>query len=97
MSKDNLKKLDLAKKLTEKKGFSTLFSKKIIDNLIYILSVNLKKKKLNLKNVGTFKIIEKHERIGRNPKTRQIHTIAARKSISFTASKKLNKLINKSK
>ena len=95
MSKNNLKKLDLAKNLSKKKGFSKLLSKELIDNLIGILCLNIKKTNLNLKNLGTFKIINKNERLGRNPKTKKIHTIIARKSISFTPSKNLTKLINK--
>ena len=95
MSKNNLKKLDLANNLSKKKGFSILLSKKIINDLISILSLNLKKKKLNIKNIGSFKTIHKHERMGRNPKTKQTHIISARKSISFIPSKKLIKLLNK--
>ena len=95
MSKNNLKKLDLARNLSKKKGFSKLLSKELIDSLINLLSLNIKKKKLNLKNLGTFKIINKDKRIGRNPKTKKIHTIIARKSIVFTASKSLTKSINR--
>ncbi len=97
MSNNNLKRIDLAKSLSKKKGFSKLLSKELIDSLISILIINIKKKNLNLKNIGTFKIIHKNERIGRNPKTKKIYTISSRKSISFLASKKLTKLINKLK
>ena len=97
MSNNNLKRIDLAKSLSKKKGFSKLLSKELIDSLISILIINIKKKNLNLKNIGTFKIIHKNERIGRNPKTKKIYTISSRKSISFSASKKLTKLINKLK
>ena len=97
MSNNNLKRIDLAKSLSKKKGFSKLLSKELIDYLISILIINIKKKNLNLKNIGTFKIIHKNERIGRNPKTKKIYTISSRKSISFLASKKLTKLINKLK
>jgi len=97
VSNNNLKRIDLAKSLSKKKGFSKLLSKELIDSLISILIINIKKKNLNLKNIGTFKIIHKNERIGRNPKTKKIYTISSRKSISFLASKKLTKLINKLK
>jgi len=97
VSNNNLKRIDLAKSLSKKKGFSKLLSKELIDYLISILIINIKKKNLNLKNIGTFKIIHKNERIGRNPKTKKIYTISSRKSISFLASKKLTKLINKLK
>ena len=37
MMKNNFKKIDLANNLSRKKGFSVLFSKKIIDDLIETL------------------------------------------------------------
>ena len=89
MIKSNLKKKDLIKNLSKKKGFSKLYSKKIIEDLIFTISSNIKKKKFNLKNIGSFKLLKKKERIGRNPKTKEKFKINARNSISFIASKKL--------
>ena len=74
-------------------GLSSNHSKKIINDLVEIIINNIKSGNLNLKNIGSFKIISKKERVGRNPKTKNVHLISARKSISFKASKKiLNKL-----
>ena len=70
------------------------FSKKLIDNLIDVLIFSISKNKLNLKNIGTFNIVKKNSRLGRNPKTRQEFIITARKSISFKPSKTLLKKIN---
>ena len=47
-----------------------------------------------LKNFGTFKILNKNERIGRNPKTKEIHIIKKRKTISFVPSKAFIKKLN---
>ena len=47
----------------------------------------LKKNNLIIKNIGSFKLIEKNERIGRNPKTKEEFIICKRKSISFLSSK----------
>ncbi len=93
MVKANYKKIDFAKNLSKKKGLSVVASQKIIDDIIDTLIRNIKSKLL-IKNVGSFKIIEKKERIGRNPKTKKVHTISKRKSISFIASKKLLKRLN---
>ena len=92
--KNNLTRIDLAKSLSQKKGFSILFSKKIIDNLTQILISNIKQETFLLKNIGTFKLLKKKQREGRNPKTGEIHTIYPRKSISFVASKSLTKTLN---
>ncbi len=95
MHSKNFKKIDIIKKLSLKTGFSVNFSKKVIDDLIKILIQNLKKDRLNLKNMGSFKLIHKKERIGRNPKTKETFIISERKSVNFYPSKKiLNKLNN---
>jgi len=93
--KTNIKKIDLAKELKIKTGFSSNFSKKLIDDLIEIFIEVIKTGDLNLKNIGSFKIINKKERMGRNPKTKEEFIISSRKSISFIPSKKLLQNINK--
>ena len=94
MSKKNLKKIDLAYNLSSKKGFSLLYSKKLIDNLLKILALNVIKKKLYLKNFGTFRIIRKAERIGRNPKTKESKIISERYVVLFKISNEFKKYIN---
>ena len=90
----NLKKEDFIKYLSLKKGFSNLLSKKIIDDLIYVLSICIQNGNVNLKNIGSFKTIKKKERWGRNPKTKENYLIKERKSLSFIPSKKILNLIN---
>ena len=94
MKKSNLRKEDICKEINFKMGFSILLSKKIIEDLISILLKNIKENKLIIKNIGSFKLIQKKSRIGRNPKTNEIFDITSRKSVSFYASKKLLKIIN---
>jgi integration host factor subunit alpha len=94
VKKNNLTKIDIAKELSGKTGFSLDLSKILINNLLVILISIIKKKKLNLKNIGTFKIINKSERIGRNPKTKENFVITSRKSLSFIASKKILSVVN---
>ena len=95
MYRKNLKKIDIIKNLSDNTGFSLSFSKKLIDDLIKILSINIKTDDLKLKNIGTFKLLNKKERIGRNPKTKKEFIISARKSISFSPSKKISEDLNK--
>ena len=94
MSKKNITKRIIAKDLSLKTGYSISISKKLIDDLILCIIESIKMEKLNLKNLGTFKIINKKERIGRNPKTKEQFVITARKTISFIPSKKISKKIN---
>ncbi len=86
MIKDNI-----IKNLSLKTGFSNRFSKKIIDDLIDILIKNIKSGKLNLKNIGSFELMDKNSRVGRNPKTKEEFIISARKSVKFKSSKKILK------
>ena len=91
----NFKKEDIAKDLHRKKGFSVNLSKKLIDDFIEVIINNIKSGNLVLKNIGSFKILRKKERLGRNPKTKEEFIISSRNSISFTPSDKLNKTIIK--
>ena len=94
MFKNNFRKIDLIKNLSSVSGLSMNLSKKLIDDIIVILLQNIKTGNFTLKNVGTFNIIFKRERIGRNPKTKKEFIITARKSISFTPSENINKKLN---
>ena len=94
MSKNNLRKIDISNTLSKRKGFSYSYAKKLIDDLIDIIILEIKDGHLILKNIGTFKTIKKKERLGRNPKTLENFIISERNSVSFTASKKITNLIN---
>ena len=95
MSNKSLKKKDLVNNLSLKTGFSLNYSKKIIDDFIKIIIQNIKSGQLILKNFGSFKVIYKNERIGRNPKTKKKFLISSRKTISFIPSKKISDNLNK--
>ena len=97
MKKNNLTKIDIAKELSKKTGYSLELSKILINNLLIVLISAIRKNKLNLKNIGTFRLINKSERIGRNPITKENFVITSRKSISFISSKKLLSVVNLSK
>ena len=81
---NNFRKEDLIKHLSNKIGFSNLYSKKIVEDLILIF-----------KNIGSFKLISKKERVGRNPKTKENFKISSRRSISFKVSKNLMNILKK--
>ena len=94
MTRNSFKKEDFSKDINNRIGLSINLSKKIIDDLIIAFSENIKNNKLILKNIGRFKILNKSERLGRNPKTGESFIIKKRKSISFITSEKLIKKIN---
>ena len=94
MISDNITKIDFSKNISDKTGFPISFSKKIVDDLIIIYSEMIKNNNLILKNIGSFKLIEKKERLGRNPKTNKEYLISKRKSIRFIVSKNLSYILN---
>ena len=91
MFRNNLTKIDLINKLSIVTGYSKIFSGKLVNDLIEIILLNIKSDNFQLKNIGSFKLIYKKERIGRNPKTKEEFIITPRKQISFTPSKKIIK------
>ena len=88
---------DLIINLSKKTGFSNSFSKKLISDFLNAVSNNIKTNKCIIKNIGTFKLIEKKERMGRNPKTKEEFIIRKRKTVSFIASEKIIDFLNKDK
>ncbi len=94
MSNHKLKKEDLINHLSTKTGFSINFSKKLINDLVKIIIDNIIYDNFNLKNIGSFRLLKKKERLGRNPKTGDEYIISKRKSVSFNPSKKISKYLN---
>jgi integration host factor subunit alpha len=90
MIKDNL-----ILNLSKKTGFSNKFSKKLVNDFLNVITINIKTNRCVLKNLGTFKLINKKERLGRNPKTKKEYVISKRKVVSFIVSKEITKALNK--
>ena len=90
----NCTKNDISTYIGFKTGLPKSYVGKIVNDLIIYLRILSKKGKLNIKNFGTINILNKTERVGRNPKTNEEFIIEARKSVSFIMSKNLNKKIN---
>ena len=91
----NFNKSEIIKVLSNQKGYSKNLSKKIINDLLDSMIFCLNSGEINLKNFGSFRLIKKNQRLGRNPKTKEEFIISARKSVKFTISSKfLNELDN---
>ena len=68
----------------------------IINDIIFILiSSIIIKKKFKIKNFGTFLLIKKNKRIGRNPKNKLEYEISKRNILSFKVSENFKKRLNK--
>ena len=89
MSQDKLTRETIAKQISIEFGiaYSTVYKK--IDKILEIWSNEMINSDLSINYIGSFKINQKKERIGRNPKTKEEHLIKSRKVISFKKSNKL--------
>ena len=94
----NLTKKDLVNLVYMQLGFSKQVSENLIEEFFSLISLNLKdQKKIKISKFGTFSLREKKQRIGRNPKTKEVKNISKRNVILFKASKEFKELINKKK
>ena len=97
MVKNNFTRQDLSNKIYQSLGFSKNISSTIIDNFFETLIQGLlNSNKIKISSFGTFRVINKKERIGRNPKTKEKAIIVPRKVVRFKPSlivkEKLNNL-----
>ena len=95
MLKKNYTRKELTKKIYRNLGFSKNISSAIIDDFFEYLTLELiKSNKVKITSFGTFEILNKKERMGRNPKTRAEAKIIARKVVKFRPSSLIKNKIN---
>ena len=95
MDKKNINRKNLSNKIYKTLGFSKNFSSTIVDNLFKTLvGALLKSDKVKISSFGTFKVMNKKERIGRNPKTKNVAIITSRKVVKFKPSLVFKEKIN---
>ena len=75
---------DLALKLRDKFGFTAAQSSKLVDLIFEEICESLiNGEEVKFAGFGTFKILDKSARVGRNPKTGETAIITARRVVSF--------------
>ena len=91
MSK-TITKLDLVNHLHENMGLNKVESKEIVEAFFEEIKNSLVNgEEVKISGFGNFKILNKNERPGRNPKTGEPALISARKVVTFKAGQKLRK------
>ncbi|WP_336007252.1 HU family DNA-binding protein [Fusobacterium polymorphum] len=87
-------KKELLNVLSEKLGIKKIETEKFLDTLEEIITEELKKgEDFTLGKLGTFKVKDRAEKNGVNPKTGEKIVIPARKAVTFKASKNLSTLV----
>ena len=95
MVKKNFTRKELSNNIFKRIGFSKNFSSVIVDDFFETMIQHLIKfEKIKISSFGTFQVINKKERIGRNPKTKEEAKISSRKVIKFKPSSIFKKKIN---
>ena len=96
MINKNFTRKDLSNKIFKKLGFTKNLSSKIVDDFFEILILEIiKSNKIKISSFGTFTVLHKKERIGRNPKTKIEVKILPRKTVKFKSSSLLKEKFNK--
>ena len=95
MVNNNFTRKDLSNKIYKNVGFSKNLSLKIVDDFFEsIILAIIKSNKIKISSFGTFSILNKKERMGRNPKTGVQAKIFSRKVVKFKPSISFKKKIN---
>ena len=95
MNKKNLTRKNLSHKIYKTLGFSKNFSSAVVDNLFETLvGALLRSDKIKISSFGTFTVMNKKERMGRNPKTKDEALITSRKVVKFKPSLIFKEKIN---
>ena len=87
-------KLDLVNHLHATLGLDKVESKELVEIFFEEIKQSLKNnEEVKISGFGNFKILNKKERPGRNPKTGELVTISSRRVVTFKAGQKLRKRI----
>ena len=92
----NITRDDISEYINSAFGLPKYDCNNLVNEIIKLIILGLINHNIvKIHNFGTFKIRNKNQRIGRNPKTKEEFMIMARKVISFIPSHHLLKKINK--
>ena len=90
-----MNKTELVAAISEKTELTKKDSEKALKALIDVVAEELKKgEKVQLVGFGTFEVVERKEREGRNPQSGETMKIAASKAPKFKAGKALKDAMN---
>ncbi|MCQ2574888.1 MAG: HU family DNA-binding protein [Alphaproteobacteria bacterium] len=93
---DTITRLDLSEKIRDKFGFTTTDAYKMVEIIFDEIRQSLiNKEEVKITGFGSFKILTKSARIGRNPKTGIPAIISARKVVSFHPSNDFRNIVAK--
>ncbi len=91
-----MKKSDLVEAVAEKTGLTKADSTRALDAVFEAITKALKKgERVPVAGFGTFNVVKRKAREGRNPQTGATVKIAARKAVTFKPGTALKETVNK--
>ena len=95
MKRNNISKNDILHIIKNRYRLPTNYIESIYDSIFLIIKNGLKKDgRFKISMFGTFKVINKKERLGLNTKSKVNHSISERKVVVFSASKIVKNKLN---
>ncbi|MDR0967881.1 MAG: integration host factor subunit alpha [Rickettsiales bacterium] len=83
---------DIAKNISEKMGLGASASYQLVDTIFSEIAESLTRgEEVKIAKIGTFRILDKNARMGRNPKTGMPAVISARRIAAFKPSSYMKK------
>lgn len=93
--KKNITRKDIGKSIYGNLGISKTLTEDIAKQVFKIITQKLKENNvIKISNFGNFKVLNKKERVGRNPKNKVETKISARKVVTFKSSNFFKNKIN---
>ena len=90
-----MNKVELVDQIATKSGLTKKDSEAALKAFMETIKETIKKgEKIQLIGFGSFEPVDKAAREGRNPKTKEIIQIPAKKAIKFSAGKELKNFLN---
>jgi integration host factor alpha subunit len=91
-----MKKSDLVEAIAEKTGLTKADSTRALDAVFEAITKALKKgERVPIAGFGTFNVVKRKAREGRNPQTGETVKISARKAVTFKPGTALKEVVNK--
>ncbi len=91
-----MNKAELVAAIAQKSNLSKANAKKALDAFLEVVTEALAKgDRVSLVGFGTWKVAERKARKGRNPRTKEVITIPAKKVVKFSAGAKLAQVVEK--
>lgn len=89
-----MNKKDIIKKIAENTGVTQKDATIIVDEFLSVIVENVQTDKVSIAGFGTFEVVERASRIGRNPQTSKEIFIPEHKVVKFKPAKNFKDSVN---